>query len=308
MHIDDKIRQMAAKNHVKNIARQLYQEGHETAFIAQRCDVSHRTAQRWVKSFEQETVRVTSEAEAPVTEVLPALDRIANTPTDSVSVSIIPSTAVRLLNLADASIAAVESVLRNPDSSDANKIRAAALASKWVGLEGTSNGKKPCPSVLSTISKRSGVTINVESSESSELQLTPLVIKDKRDQEYIKGMREAEAEKKRQEENRKLEEEKEMKKREKISDAMQSMVHELLQMEEPYPYEKIIQHPLFDFGIFIECLDNSMKSDVFCKILEDMVEVLEYPTEVFDSLKVVYAYHFPEEPYLREEWEYGDCK
>ena len=81
---------MTTPTEVKNIARQLYQEGHKPSFIAERCDVSLRTVRRWVRSFEKESVKVTGKAETPATEVLPALERIANpsSDTDTVSVNI----------------------------------------------------------------------------------------------------------------------------------------------------------------------------------------------------------------------------
>lgn len=306
IYINDKIRQMAATNHVKNLARQLYQEGHETAFISQRCDVSLRTVQRWVKSFEKEKVTVTSQAEAPDTEVLPALERIANTSSDSVSVSIIPSTAVRLLNLAQASIAAVEGVLYNPDSSDANKIRAAALASKWVGLE-ASNGKNANPSVFGTIAKKTGVSIKVESSEDSEIRLTPLMVESKREQEEVKRIRKAEAEARRQEEFRKLKEAEEERKLEEMDEAMGDIVDELSQLEAPYPYEKIIEHPLFNLDMFVENLSRKFENDIIHKIVEEIAELLELSTEELDLIKEEHSYYgFPKRPYLMEEWEYGE--
>jgi DNA-binding transcriptional MerR regulator len=242
---------MTTPAEVKNIARQLYQEGHKPSFIAERCDVSLRTIRRWVRSFEQETVKVTGRTDSPSsTEVLPALERIAITSSDSVSVNIIPSTAVRLLNLAQASIAAVEGVLYNPDSSDANKLKAASLASKWVGLE-SSSGKALNPSVVETIAKKAGVAMSVESSEASEIQLTSTMIKNKR----LFEMQQAEKERRRaEEERRRAEEAQREAEQEELEEKMYELAERIAKRGDITDYTEIVKCPKFDGERFLHYL------------------------------------------------------
>ena len=299
---------------------QLYQEGHKPSIIAERCDVSLRTVRRWVRSFEKESVKVTGKAETPATEVLPALERIANpsSDTDTVSVNIIPNTAVRLLNLAQSCITAVEAVLNDSNSSDANKLRAAALASKWIGLE-ANGGKAPNPSVITTVTRKTGTSIKLESSEASEIQLTPLVVINKREQEELTRRREAEAERKRQEEEERKWEHEENIRQEIMREVMSGIVDELAGMKEPYPYEKIISHPLFNFGVFFECLDYCIDefedSNTFKIVAKGISSTLvggstEDFDELYDSLKLLYPHHFdePYKPYLtnKEDMEAED--
>ncbi|MEO0842276.1 MAG: helix-turn-helix domain-containing protein [Cyanobacteria bacterium J06633_8] len=71
----------------KNFARQLYQEGKSTKEISVECGVNVRTAQRWVKSFQGESVIVTNLAdpEAEVIQPIPALEKIADAPKEQSS-------------------------------------------------------------------------------------------------------------------------------------------------------------------------------------------------------------------------------
>lgn len=166
----------------KNFARQLYQKGKSTKEISLECGVNIRTAQRWVKSFEKENVIVTNLAdpEAQVTEPIPALEKIASAK-QSIGINMSQNTARRLLALADSAIEAVEFVLQSPDSSDVNKLKAAQLVSKWVGLEKQNESRNP--SVLNVVTDKLGLEASIENSEASEITLTPKMVNRKRQQE-----------------------------------------------------------------------------------------------------------------------------
>ena len=175
---------MAVTKKDKNFARQLYQKGKSTKEISVECDVNIRTAQRWIKSFEKENVVVTNLAdpEAEVTQPIPALKKIASVPAEQcIGFDMSQNTARRLLNLADSAIKAVEVVLQSPDSSDVNKLKAAQLVGKWVGLE--EQNERYNPSVLNVITEKLGLEASIENSEASEITLTPKMVVRKRQQE-----------------------------------------------------------------------------------------------------------------------------
>lgn len=167
---------MAATKATKSIARQLYQEGHNALFISQRCGVNRRTAQRWVKAFEQEKVIVHGEENladpnTPSVEILPALEAVANTEQNkSVELVMTSRSAIRLINLAESAVATVERVLDNPDSSDISKLRAAQLAGDWLGFK--DNGG----SVIQKVSNKLGLEFSLENSQSEEITFTPTMV------------------------------------------------------------------------------------------------------------------------------------
>lgn len=168
----------------KNLARQLYQEGKSTKEISLECGVTIRTAQRWVNLFEKENVVVTNLAdpEAEVAQPIPALEKIASVLTEqSIGINMSQNTARRLLNLADSAIKAVEAVLQSSDSSDVNKLKAAQLVGKWVGLE--EQNERYNSSVLSVVTEKLGLEASIENSEASEITLTPKMVVKKRQQE-----------------------------------------------------------------------------------------------------------------------------
>lgn len=158
----------------KNLARKLYQQGKTNKFISEKLGIPLRTIQYWTKKFSKEKVVVRgkeslADPDTPPVEALPALETVANTKeSNSVELAMTSRTAVRLLNLAEAAISTVESVLQNPDSSDISKLRAAQLAGKWVGLE----ERKP-QSIVNVASNRAGVNPYLGNVEAEEVQFTP---------------------------------------------------------------------------------------------------------------------------------------
>lgn len=158
----------------KNLARKLYQQGKTNKFISKKLGIPLRTIQYWTKKFSKEKVVVRgkeslADPDTPPVEALPALETVANTKeSNSVELAMTSRTAVRLLNLAEAAISTVESVLQNPDSSDISKLRAAQLAGKWVGLE----ERKP-QSIVNVASNRAGVNPYLGHVEAEEVQFTP---------------------------------------------------------------------------------------------------------------------------------------
>ena len=141
----------------------------------------------------------------------------------------------------------------------------------------------------------------------------------KREQEELTRRREAEAERKRQEEEERKWEHEENIRQEIMREVMSGIVDELAGMKEPYPYEKIISHPLFNFGVFFECLDYCIDefedSNTFKIVAKGITSTLvgcstEDFDELYDSLKLLYPHHFdePYKPYLtnKEDMEAED--
>jgi hypothetical protein len=178
---------MPASKNDKNIARKLYQQGQDSAVIAEECSVSIRTAQRWIKSFEKEKVIVIGqenkvEPEAQTVEVLPALEATSTTSNgQSVELILTARTATRLLNLSELAISAVEDVLSAADSSPMSKLRAAQIVGKWVGFE------RDKASVVGTISLKAGVSASLDHSDSDEIRFTPHMAINKRQSEQMEA-------------------------------------------------------------------------------------------------------------------------
>lgn len=159
---------MAATKATKNLARQLYQEGHNALFISERCGVNRRTAQRWVKVFEEEKVIVHGEENladpgTPSVDSLPALEAVANAEPIGVELTMTSRTAIRLLNLAESAVAAVEKVLNDDSSASSARLRAAQIAGEWLGFR-DSNG-----SIFEKVSSKLELESTLQSSQSDEI-------------------------------------------------------------------------------------------------------------------------------------------
>ena len=59
---------MTKNSKARDLARKLYIEGENTDSIAEKCETSRRTIQRWIKDFEQELVTVKVKGETSSTE------------------------------------------------------------------------------------------------------------------------------------------------------------------------------------------------------------------------------------------------
>ncbi|MDJ0733253.1 MAG: helix-turn-helix domain-containing protein [Nostocaceae cyanobacterium] len=146
---------MAKNDKAKNLARKLFYEGKGSDTIAQHCGVSRRTIQRWIGEFKQAPVTITTQGETTATEsfqtidvaktspndaqmsptILPELEKIATLkPDETLDLTITSRMAIRLLNVTEKAIASIEDCLTNPDTRQADKLKAAQIVGNWVGL------------------------------------------------------------------------------------------------------------------------------------------------------------------------------
>lgn len=240
---------MAATKATKNTARQLYQQGNDSAHIAKICGVSQRTVQRWVKSFEKEKVTVVgqrnlAEPEAQTIEVLPALEATSRTSNgQSVELTLTARTAARLLNLSELAISAVEDVLSDGDSSPMSKLRAAQIVGKWVGFE------RDKASVVGTVSLKAGVSASLDHSESDEIRFTPRMLINKRQSEQ----REAEEAQRKIEREMQLEKELqdklELERQKRIDENIYKLACNFKRSED---FDELVQCEEFDGYTFLE--------------------------------------------------------
>lgn len=180
---------MAVSKHLRNQARTLFLESKTSKEISELTGVPLSTVQRWITRFKRENVNVrggeiAAPPEAPVSEPLPALEAVSNEQTtgerEHVGTVLPCRVATRLLNLSELALATVESVLNNPDSSDVSKLRAVQIVGKWCGFE---DGKS---SLLGSVAKNAGVAFSLDSSDSQKLNIIPMSVVRKRNEE--KGM------------------------------------------------------------------------------------------------------------------------
>lgn len=154
---------MTKNSKARDLARKLYIEGESTDSIAQQCETSRRTIQRWIKDFEQELVTIKAKAEttsteayqeksvaeAPsddvevsanvpsnVAEILPTLEKVASLKDgDELDLTLSSRMALHLISLSKKSLVALDNCLTDPDVRTVDKIKAAELVGQWAGLK-----------------------------------------------------------------------------------------------------------------------------------------------------------------------------
>ncbi|MUH00090.1 helix-turn-helix domain-containing protein [Scytonema sp. UIC 10036] len=137
---------MKSNKNAKALALKLYQENKLTDEVARRCGVSRRTVQRWFSEFEQTGIVIigkneTSQEEttnnvAAVSPTISVLEKVANIePNQTLDLSLSSRLAIRLLNLTESAIATVEECLTNVDVKPTDRLKAAEMVARWVGLD-----------------------------------------------------------------------------------------------------------------------------------------------------------------------------
>ena len=116
---------MSEKKRTKTKAFKLLKEGLGHREIAEKLNVSLRSIQRWVKEAEPLPVKVLVEEVS---------DKTTPHSSHEFDLTLSRRIAIRLLNLSEAAIGAVENTLSDPDTSTANKLKAAKIAGDWLGL------------------------------------------------------------------------------------------------------------------------------------------------------------------------------
>lgn len=283
---------MPASKNDKNFARKLYQQGQDSAVIAEECSVSVRTAQRWIKSFEKEKVIVIgqenkAEPEAQTVEVLPALEATSKTSNgQSVELTLTARTATRLLNLSELAIGAVEDILSSGDSSPMSKLRAAQIVGKWVGFE------REQASVIATVSLKAGVSASLDHSESDEIRFTPHMVIYKRDSER----REAEEAERVAERERRIAEEKRQRVEREIRLKLDNEMEELAELlSEDQNYAPVYKVSSFDADLFFNYLTDYADSKTFQKIAQGMLSLGIIQQPLYDGIIDEYSWHLSPE-------------
>lgn len=131
------LRQMAKDERQRNEALKLHKSGMAPSKIAAKMGISARTIQRWIKDETPVSVRVvTMKADKDIALPTPKVSQKCrdNSDTDSFDIGLTRRMAIRLLNLSEAALGAVEDTLTDPDARRADKLRAAALLGDWLGL------------------------------------------------------------------------------------------------------------------------------------------------------------------------------
>jgi len=120
------------KERTKIEAFRLLRNGMRCQKVAEKLNLSPRTIQRWAKEIEPIPIKVLSDdVSDKISDETPPENP---NPSPHTEMILSRSVAVRLLNLADAAIGAVETVLADPDATYATKLKAARLAGDWLGL------------------------------------------------------------------------------------------------------------------------------------------------------------------------------
>lgn len=140
---------MARNKKAKDLAQKLYQQGITTDVIAESCQVSRRTVQRWIKEFEKPSVTIVGSGETTgkqefqsddvvkvsPTTIVPTLENVANlNPGETVDLKITSRLAIRLLNLTQLAVSSLEDCLTDPNARRADKLKAVQLIGDWMGL------------------------------------------------------------------------------------------------------------------------------------------------------------------------------
>lgn len=125
---------MAKNSELKKEALRLRQAGMAVSKIAAILKVSSRTIQRWIKDESPVKVKVVAmKADKDVSNNV-AKDVVTS---DEFDLSLSRRMAIRLVNLSEAALDAVEDCLNDPDARRADKLRAASMIVDWLGLRNT---------------------------------------------------------------------------------------------------------------------------------------------------------------------------
>jgi hypothetical protein len=125
---------MARSSEQKNEALKLHKSGMAPSRIAEKLGTSARTIQRWLK--DESPVKLKIVAMKADKDVVPSVAKNVATSNEKFDIGLSRRMAIRLLNLSDAALTAVEDCLSDPDARRADKLRAAALVGDWLGLSG----------------------------------------------------------------------------------------------------------------------------------------------------------------------------
>lgn len=103
--------------------------------IAAKMGTSSRTIQRWIKDETTVPIRIqTLKIDKDSTPPTSKMSHFCRDNSDRFDIGLSRRVAVRLLNLSEMALEAVESTLSDPDARRADKLRAAALVGDWLGL------------------------------------------------------------------------------------------------------------------------------------------------------------------------------
>ncbi|NJM20811.1 MAG: hypothetical protein HC907_19880 [Richelia sp. SM1_7_0] len=269
---------------LKNRAFELLAEGHSEREVITRLNISSRTLRRWFKNqnvtFTTKQRSPEPEPDTPTVEVVPAVERIG-TDVDrqgNIEVTITSRTAIRLLNLAESAINAVGNTLRNPDSSDVSRIRAAELAGRWTGLQ---NNDKSTFSILGTIGRKSGVSSNLTNDE-TEIDLVPTMLQDRKDHQRKEAERRQREAEKAQQIARELA-------REKAKEETLQLIDYYLNANPPFDYQRIRSYPEFEPELFFDSLDVYADVQLFTTILEDLYRLEMVSQELYNFYIRLYS-------------------
>jgi transcriptional regulator with XRE-family HTH domain len=111
----------------------LHKSGMAPSRIAEKLGTSARTIQRWLKDESPVKVKVLA---MKADESVPQSVAKTVATSEKFDIGLSRRMAIRLLNLSDAALTAVEDCLSDPDARRADKLRAAALVADWLGLSG----------------------------------------------------------------------------------------------------------------------------------------------------------------------------
>lgn len=172
---------MALSQFTKNEARKLYLQGVSCPDIAEELEINVRTVQRWAREFDDEAVVIPVVSEVEPESPIEAIQRVAEPQQPiggAIELNLTARIAIRLLNLTESTLDTVEDILTSGDASHGSRLKAAQLVSQWVGLN--DNHKT---TVLGNVTHKLGLDYDIEGSTSSEMTLTPYVIKNAREKE-----------------------------------------------------------------------------------------------------------------------------
>ena len=122
---------MSKNDQRKNEALRLHKNGIVPSKIATKLGVSARTIQRWLKDETPIPVKVVA---MKADEDIPPPARKDVADCDKFDMTLSRRMAIRLLNLSEAALGAVEDTLNDPDARRADKLRAAKLVGDWLGM------------------------------------------------------------------------------------------------------------------------------------------------------------------------------
>ena len=180
--------EIMARRELKRLARSMYLDGKFPSEISDELNVPLRTMQRWVQEFKNEAVTVEIESIDKTEDAIVEVKKLQKD--ETVALTISSQTAIQLLHLGQSAIATVERILGSPDAPDKVKLEAAKLSGAWTGLDQT-NVKLAPKSMMQIIAAKTGIVPRLEDSESSTIDLTPVIRVRKEHEEKEQAIKEA---------------------------------------------------------------------------------------------------------------------